>query len=268
MQTVLVFFHVLGQGLYQCVIYVLPPLLSGDPLLQIGAETIKALGVQPGLGLTNGQDHSIIAIFSTALSIGIEIPHGVQLVPKELNADRAVCGWGIYIQDATADCKLTGAFYHAAAAIARGRELLDQAVQFVFLAGFQAESGPAENLGRHGPLAERFPGKDLQFGMAAGQIKKLPQALLLPCPGNNSGIVKGQFPAGQNRSGIPQERFQFFLEPLGGHVVLANEDQGAIEILAQSGNQMAAVDLADAGNSGRGVFLQRFDQSGVFRDCF
>ena len=54
----------------------------------------------------------------------------------------------------------------------------------------------------------------------------------------------------------------------GGDVILTDNHDGGDGLGGQAGDHVTAVDLADAGNSGRGIFSQCFHQSGVFRDGF
>ena len=268
LQTVFVLFKVLSQGLDQRVVGISAPLFPCNTLLQIGAETGQTLGMEPGLGLANGQDHDIFCVFRAALGIRVKKTHGVQLVAKEFDSDRLVGCRGVYIQNTAPDGKLTGTLHHAAAAVTGGRELFDQIIQFVFTARLQAEGCASQHLGRHGPLAQGFPGEDLQLGLTTGQVEELPQSFLLPCPGYHGSIIECQFPAGQNGRDFSEECFQLLLQSLGSHVVLADEDDGTAQILAQPCDQMAAVDLADAGDSGRGILVQCFQKRCVFRNCF
>ena len=126
----------------------------------------------------------------------------------------------------------------------------------------------ADFTGENPTVAQGFPGEDLQLGLTTGQVEELPQSFLLPCPGYHGSIIECQFPAGQNGRGFPEECFQLLLQSLGSHVVLADEDDGTAQILAQPCDQMAAVDLADAGDSGRGILVQCFQKRCVFRNCF
>ena len=221
--------------------------------------------MKPGLGLANGQDHHIVRILRTALSVRVEIAHSVQLIAEKFSADGAVGGRGVDIQNTAADGKLAGTFHHAAPAVAGTRQPADQCVQIIFFSGFQAESSPLQHPGRHGTLAQCFPGEDLKSGSTVGEVKELPKPLLLPSTGNNCGIIQGQFPAGKNGRGFSQKSLQFLLQPLGGHVILADEYNGTLQVLPQTCNQVAAVDLADAGDSSGLIAVKPFQQRGKFR---
>ena len=71
-----------------------------------------------GLGLAYRKDGDGIHVFGSSLGVGVKVAHGIQLVTEEFGADGHVGGRGVDIQNAASDRELTGAFYHAAAAIA------------------------------------------------------------------------------------------------------------------------------------------------------
>ena len=209
--------------------------------------------MEPWLGLANRQDHYLVHIFAAALGVRVKVAHGVQLVTEKLRTEGTVGGRGVDIQNAAAKSKLTGSLHHAAAAVARAGKLLQQIVHLVFLSYGKSERCFGQDCPGHGTLAHGLPAHDLQLGGAGGKIKELPQPLLLPAPGHHGGVVQGQFPAGQYGSGFSQEGFQLLLHPFGGHVILADDHHGPVCFPAQGCDQMAAVDLADAGDRGAGA---------------
>ena len=118
----------------------------------------------------------------------------------------------------------------------------------------------------HGALGQGFPGEDLQGHTTQRQIVKLPQPLLLPGTGYHRTVVQGQLPAGENRGSFPQKGLQLLLQPPGGNVILADEDDALGKIPPQARNQMAAVDLTDAGDGGALLLVQRLAEGVIFRN--
>ena len=217
------------------------------------------------LSLAHGKNHHAVDILTTALGIGIEIAHGIQLVAEEFRSDRPVGGGGEYIQNAAPEGELTGALYHTASAVACLGELADQIIQRVLLPDLQGKGGSGQNRFGHGPEAEGFPGKNLHRGFSQGKIKKLPQPLLLPGAGDNSRVIKGQITTGKNGGGDAGKALQFLLETAGGHIVLADDHQRAAGVAVQSRNHVGAVDLSDAGDSGAFAAFDSIQQCGILR---
>ena len=218
------------------------------------------------LGLTYGQDHDPVCIFRSSLAIGVKVAHGIQLFAEKFSPERPVCCRGKHIQDSTPDGKLTGALHHGAAAVAAAGEPLSQSGDIVFMAYFQRKGGVFQYLRRHGTLAHGFPGHNLEPGCPGAQIIKQPQPLLLPCPGHHGGIIQRQLPGGKYRNSFSKKGAEFFLQPLGGHVVLADYHNGRRGILPQTGNQMGTVDLPDACDSGAFSPGNSGKQSRIFRE--
>ena len=202
--------------------------------------------MQPGLGFADGQDHHGFHIFRPTLGGGIEIAHGIQLVAEKFTAERLVGGRGVDVQNAAADSKLTGAFYHGTATVTGMSQAGEDFLNGIFLAHFQGKNSMLQHIHRHGPLAQRLPGKDLQRCPTLCQLMQLTQTLLLPGTGDHSAVIERQFTAGQYRYFLTQKGFQLRLQTLGGHVVLADGHQGSVAVTAQTGQNMAAVDLTDA----------------------
>ena len=205
--------------------------------------------MQPRLGLAHGQNHQFFDILRTALGIRIEITHGIQFVAKEFRTDGPVGSGGINVKNSAADSKLTGAFHHSTAAVAGCGQPGEQFVNGIFGSCLQAECGLQQGGGGHGPLAQGFPGKNLNGCLAGCQIEQLAQALLLPGTGDNSSVVKGQLTAGQNLRCSTEKALQLLLHTLAGHVILTDDHHRTIHFLMQRGNHMAAVDLSNAGDS-------------------
>ena len=266
--AVFVFLQVRFQGLQELFVGVLPALLPGDEPADIGAQAADALGMEPGLGFAHGEDDHGIGILRAALGVGIEVAHRVQLVAEEFGTEGPVSGGGVDVHDAAPDSELAGTLDHAAAGVACMGQLFEQFLQGILLTDFQREGGPGQHGGGDGPLGEGLPGEDLELRPAVHQREKLIQPLLLPGPADHGGVVQGQLPAGQHRGRLAQECGQLLLEPLGGHVVLADDHDGPLKLPAQSGDQVAPVDLAEAGNSGGLIAADGFQQKLIFRDLF
>ena len=120
----------------------------------------------------------------------------------------------------------------------------------------------------HGALRKGFPGEDLDGGLAGGQRIQLPQPLLLPAPGDHRCIIEGQIPAGQYGGGQTQKVLQLLLQTPCGNVILTQDDHGCLAVPVQTGDQVAAVDLTDAGDGGTLPLGQGIRQSLVFRYGF
>ena len=129
-------------------------------------------------------------------------------------------------------------------------ELFGQLLQGVFPANLQGEGGAVQHGGGHGSLGQGLPGQNLQLCLTAGQQIELVQTLLLPGTGNHGGVVQRQLPAGEHRGGFGQECRELLLEPLGGHVILTDDHDGAVKFPAQTRDQVAAVDLTQPGDGG------------------
>ena len=224
--------------------------------------------MKPGLGFSHRQNRQFLQIVGAALGVRVKAAHGIQLIAKEFGANGTVGGGGVDVQYSAPDGKLTGAFHHAAPAIAGSGQPFQQIVQRIFPANLQTESGVQQNVLRHGALAQGFPRENLQRCPAAGQIVKLAQPLLFPGAGDDRGVVKRQFPAGKHGRPLSQETVQLLLQALGTHVVLTDHHNGYIQMAAQSGNQMAPVDLADACDGSALSGRQGIEQRGVFGNCF
>ncbi len=265
-QAVFVFLQIPGQGGDQRLVGVPAPLLPGDEAGQIPAQPGHAAGMKPRQGLPHGQDHRGGAVFLPALGAGVKIAHGVQLVAEEFRPQGHFGGGGEDVHNAAPDGELTAALHHVAAAVAGGDQPGSELLQGVLPAHLQGEGGPQQHRRGQGAQAQGFPGEDLQPGLARGQVVQLPQALLLPGPGGGRGVVEGQLPAGQDGKFLPQEAFQLLLKPAGGHVVLADGGQRAARVPVQPRDQVAAVDLADAGDGGAFPLGNGLGQGGVFRE--
>ena len=126
--------------------------------------------MKPGLCLTHRKNGNAVHVLGTPLGIRIKVTHGIQLITKEFRAHRHVCGGGENIQNTAANRKLSGTFHHTASAVTGCGKPTQKFIHLVFLAGFQGESGVQQHLGRHGSLAERFPGENLDRCVAPGQI--------------------------------------------------------------------------------------------------
>ena len=100
-----------------------------------------------------------------------------------------------------------------------------------------------------------------------GKGIQLSDPLLLPTPGDGGGIVQGQLPPGENGDGFGQKVLQILLKPPGGNIVLTQDDNRTFCIPAESGNQVAPVDLSDAGNGGGFSGGDPAQQSIIFRNA-
>ena len=267
-QPVFVFFQIPGQGGDQRLIGGFAPLLPGNQAGNIFAQAVDSFRMQTRLCLCHRQDRDGLDIFIAPLGLGVKIAHGVQLVAEKFRPDGLVGGRGEHVQNAAPKGKLSRAFHHAAAAVARGSQPGGQIVHGVFLPHFQGKGGTCHNLRGHGAKAQRLPGHDLQLGPALRQVVELPQALLLPGTGYHSGVIQRQFPPGQNGGRVPQKGFQLLLKPPGGHVILTQHHHRPVRLPNQSGKDMAAVDLTDAGHGSGFVVFQRGQKPGIFRHGF
>ena len=220
--------------------------------------------MEAGLGFAHRQHGNGIDVFAAPLGVGIEIAHGIQFVSKEFRTDGLIGGRGEDIDDSAPDGELSAALYHAAAAIACRGELADQVLQGVFLPHLQGKGRAHQHRGRHGTKAEGFPGQNLKGRSALGQVIELPQPFLFPGTGYHGSVVKGQLPAGENGGRFSQKALQFLLHSPGGHVVLAQDNHGPVQIPAQTRDHMTAVDLSDSGDGGAFPGLQGGRQGGVF----
>ena len=235
------------QGGNQGLVLIFTLLLPGDQGPQIAAQAGRALRMEPGGRLGHGQEDGLLNVLRAPLGDGVEEAHGVQLVAPELGPDGIVAGRGVDVQDTAPDGELAHALHQGGAGVARRREPLGQVVETVGRAGFQPDGGGEQDGPWHGPQAQSVQGCHQQGRFALGQVVELPQALLLPAPGDHGGVVEGQLPGGEDGGRLAQERGQLPLEPLGGHVVLADHQDGPLGVPDQRGHHMAAGQLPHAG---------------------
>ena len=73
--------------------------------------------MEAGLGFSHRQNGDRFNVFAAPLGLRIEETHGVQFIAEEFCTDGLVGGRGVDVNDAASDCKLAGAFHHAAAAV-------------------------------------------------------------------------------------------------------------------------------------------------------
>ena len=224
--------------------------------------------MKPRLGLRHGQDGDGGDVLAAALGRRVKEAHGVQLVAEKFRPDRPVFGGGEDVQNAAPDGELPRPLHHAAAVVPGGGETGSQVLHGVFPANLQRERGGEKRGLRHGAQTERFPGHDLQAGFPNGKVIQLPQALLLPAPGNHGGVIQGEVPAGENGGGVRKEALQFLLKPPRRQIILAQHHHGAVQAAAKPRNHVAAVDLTDAGDGDAFAALQGGYHGGVFGNGF
>ena len=268
LQAVFVLFKVFRESGDEGLVDVLAALLAGDQAFQILAQAGQTLRMEGGLGLADGEDQSLLNVVGTALGGGVEVAHGVQFVAEEFGTDGMVGGGGEDVQNAAADGELTGALHHAASAVTGGGEPGNQLLQGILGAHLQTEGGAHQHPAGHGPLAQGFPGQDLEPGLAAGQFPELTQALLLPGAGDTGGVIEGQFPVGQDGERLAQEVLQLLLQALGGDVVLDDDYHWYSRLAAQARNEVGTVDLADAGDCGALFVGKGLQKDLIFGDIF
>ena len=263
-QAVFIFVQVLCQGGDQSGVDIFPPVLADNETAQILTKPCKAVGMQCRYGLCHGKNPGRGKILSPPLGVRVKGGEGIQLVAEELRPDGAFSAGGVDVHNAAPDGKLAHALHHGGAVVARGSEAGSKFLQRVFLSNLQGESGSFHYGGGHGPQTQGFPGENLNGRFSQGKRIELPDPFLLPGPGNGGRVIEGQLPPGKNGDSYAQEVLQVLLKTPGGNVVLAYNDQGALCVLTQARNQVAAVDLTDAGDRGCPIVLQSFQEAAVF----
>ena len=240
----------------QLFVQVLAALLPGKLIGKVIAEAGNSAGMQSGQGFRHRQDGDGVGIFAAALGLGIEETHGIQFIAKEFTAEGLILAGGENVQNAATQGKLTHAFHHGAAAVAQLQQAGNQVSYWVFLSNGHGEGSFQQGVFRNGTQAQGFPGKDLHRGLSLGQVIQLAQTLLLPGTGDHCRIVKGQISAGEDGKHFPQKAFQFFLDPFGSQIVLADHHQRTAALVFEACKQVAAVDLTNAGDGGAFAFFQ------------
>ena len=145
--------------------------------------------MQPRLAFPHREDFYGFDVFRPALGVGVEIAHGVQLVPEELRPDRLLRGRGEDVQNSTPEGELTRPFHHAASTVACGGKPRQKLLYGILPTSAQGEHGLFQNLRGHGAQGQGFPGENLHRSFARQKVIELPQPLLLPLPGNHGGII-------------------------------------------------------------------------------
>ena len=254
-------FQRFDERLIWCFAAVLP----GDMRLQIGAEAGKAAGMQARQGLLRRQKKRFVTVFSAALGDGIKKAHCVQLVAEELGADGLVVRGREDIQNAAAQRKLPRALDEARAGIAGGGELFGQLVEVITAARRQADGSGVERRFRNRAELERLERRDKDGGLARREVVEDAQPPLLPFAGDARRIEKRQLARWKRHRRLAEKGRQLGSKAGGGHLVLADGDDGAARVLAERGDPVRTGDLADAGDGGGLPRVEHGAQRFIFR---
>ena len=233
--------------------------------LQIGAEAGKAAGMQARQGLLRRQNKRFVTVFGAALGDGVEKAHCVQLVAEELGADGLVVRGREDIQNAAAQRKLPRALDEARAGIAGGGELFGQLAHVVAAARRQADGGGVERRFRNCAELERLERRDKDGDLARREVVEDAQPPLLPLAGDARRIEKRQLARWKRHRRLAEKGRQLGSKAGGGHLVLADGDDGAACVLAERGDPVCTGDLADAGDGGGLPRVEHGAQRFIFR---
>ena len=114
---------------------------------------------------------------------------------------------------------------------------------------------------RQSPLEERLRGGDHQVGFSHGQSPEGGEPAVLPLAGDHSGVVKGEFPAGQGEDLLPGKGMEVLSKALGLPFVGAHHHHPPAGLGPKSGGKVGAVDCRQAGHGRRaGTRIQGGEQ--------
>ena len=239
--------------------------LPDDVRLQVGAESGEAAGMQTGQRLLRRQEEGFVTVFGAALGDGIKKAHRVQLVAEELGADGLIVRGRKDVENAAAQRELSRALDEARAGIAGGGELFGQLVEVITAARRQADGGGVERRFRNCAELERLKRRDEDGNPARREVVEDAQPPLLPFAGDARRIEKRQLARRKRHRRLAEKGRQLGGEAGGGHLVLADGDDGAACIFVQRGDPVRAGDLADARNGGGLPRVEHGAQRFIFR---
>ena len=171
---------VLGQRFDERLVRRAAAPLPRDQAAQLVGQPLRALRMQPGQRLCNGQQHGALRVLHAALADRIKEAHRVDLVAEELDAHRLLMRRGINVDDAATHGELPHALDERAAAVARLRQAEDQLLGRDRRVGCDGQGAGAQQLRRHRAQAERLPSRDDSRRRGQKRIEQLQAALLPP----------------------------------------------------------------------------------------
>ena len=203
-----------------------------------------------GQALGGGEEQDPFDVVGPALGGRVEGPHGVHLVPEEVNTHRLFHAGGKHVGDAAPHGKLAHALHLVAAGIPGGGEEVCQCVEGAALAGGQLQTGPLQGGGVQGTLEEAFHGRHQEGHALPLEAGEQGQPPLLPLVGDGHAAVEVEGPGAQDGGGLPGEGGQILGQPCGLPFVGAHQHHGEPGFPAQGGGQTGPVDGGQAGQGG------------------
>ena len=169
------------------------------------------------------------------------------------------------VENAAAQRELSRALDEARAGIAGGGELFGQLAHVVAAARRQADGSGVERRLWDGAELERLKRRDEDGNPARREVVEDAQPPLLPFAGDARRIEKRQLARRKRHRRLAEKGRQLGGEAGGGHLVLADGDDGAACIFVQRGDPVRAGDLADARNGGGLPRVEHGAQRFIFR---
>ena len=241
-------FHVARKRRDQRLIRRFAALLARDDALEVAAQTLRAVRMQIRDALRHRQEHRLVQVFRPALGDGVKIPHCVQLVAEKLRAHRLVASGREHVEDAAAQRELPDALDEGRAAVARADKALGQRVQIVLRAGLERDQTAEKRLARDGAQAQRLHRGDERLDAAGRKTIEKAHTAVLPLARDACRFIERQLSGGQDGRLGAEKRGKLRLRAAGGHVILADDECGSARLCTQRRDQVAADDLADAGD--------------------
>ena len=176
-----------------------------------------------GQHLGGGQQQRLLDVPGPALGGGVKLPHGVNLIVKELTPHRLVHQGGKHVQNAAPQGELAHALHLAAAGISGGQQPLGQVPQVHPLPQAQGNSQTLEKIRRQGPGQQRIGSGHGQGRPPLRQGVQRRQAAPLPLPGTHRPGPQAPLPAQQQHRLLPGGSAQVSGQGSGLPLVSADE---------------------------------------------
>ena len=250
-----------GGGVFAAA---LPGVFFGKSI-DLPAEAFHAAGAQLRQGLRRRQDDAALHVLAAALGGDIEIAHGVNVVPPELDAHRLPLPGGEEVQNAAPAGELARTFHLLRGLIAAAQQGLFHFLRRAAAAVFDHQGSREKCFRRHGAFYQAGDGGHGDLPHPLCQPVQRCDALLLPLAGDGLGLVKDEVPHGEGIDLRPQHGAQVIGEVFRRGIIRTNDKQGQAQLLPQSRRQVGPVDGGKAGNERRKpTALQQGGEGGCF----
>ena len=175
-------------------------------------------------------------VLNPALGQRVKQAHCVDLVSKELHAQRIVHRGAVHVQNPAPDGKLPHALDHLTAGIAALHQPGGKVLHVIESAGTQINRRAEQRPVRQGAQGQGLKGGNHQPLFPGHHAVEQAQALLLPLARGGGGVVKGQLPRRQNGEGRSEKGRQLLLRSAAGQLILTQHQHRCVQIPIQAGN--------------------------------